>query len=145
DDLKMPPGGQLTEAQRAVLTRWVEMGMPWPETDGQQSAAAAAPAGAKPSKITAEDRAFWSFQPLRRPNVPRTEDGGWARNAIDRFVFAGLKTAGLSPAPEADRRMLIRRLSFDLWGLPPAPEAVEAFVADPAPDAYEALVDRMLA
>ncbi|QEH35169.1 Planctomycete cytochrome C [Aquisphaera giovannonii] len=144
DDLKMPPNGQLNEAQRAALSRWIAMGMPWPEADSR-AASAPTTVPAKRPRITDEDRAFWSFQPLRRPDVPAVDDGGWGRNPIDRFLFAGLKAAGLSPAPEADRRVLIRRLSFDLRGLPPTPEEVEAFVADPADDAYEALVGRMLA
>ncbi|WP_165228595.1 PSD1 and planctomycete cytochrome C domain-containing protein [Aquisphaera insulae] len=144
DDLKMPPNGQLNQAQRGALSRWITMGMPWPEADARAASLAHA-AGARASKITDEDRAFWSFQPLRRPAVPSVDDGGWGRNEIDRFLFAGLKAAGLSPAPEAGRGVLIRRLSFDLLGLPPTPEDVEAFVADPAGDAYEVMVDRMLA
>src|SRR5262249_1974781 len=73
---------------------------------------------------------WWSLRPLARPGVPAVRDGNWARNPIDVFVLAGLEKRGLRPSPEADRRALIRRLSFDLVGLPPAPEEVEAFVAD---------------
>jgi hypothetical protein len=90
----------------------------------------------------------WSLQPRRQPVVPAfttAADAAWIRNPIDAFVLTKLRAAGLPPAPEADRRTLIRRLTFDLTGLPPAPEEVAAFLADPAPDAYERLVDRLLA
>jgi hypothetical protein len=90
-------------------------------------------------------RAFWSFQPVKDPPVPAVEDGGWSKNTIDKFVFAKLKAEGLTPAPEADRITLIRRATFDLTGLPPTPAEVEAFVKDPSPDAYEKLIDRLLA
>ncbi|MBX6311700.1 MAG: PSD1 domain-containing protein [Isosphaeraceae bacterium] len=143
EGLEMPPGGKLADDRRAVLVRWVELGAPWPETGPEN--AAPAPAQAKGPKITAEDRAFWSFQPLRRPAVPEVAESDWARNPIDRFIAAKLTAEGLTPAPEADRRTLIRRAYFDLWGLPPTPEEVEAFARDEAPDAYERLIDRLLA
>jgi hypothetical protein len=101
-----------------------------------------------PSKIrtlTAEDREFWCFQPVRRPEEPEVANPEWSRNPIDRFIASRLAAEGLSPAPEADRRTLIRRASFDLLGLPPTPSEIDAFVHDPAPDAYERLIDRYLA
>lgn len=140
---EMPPNGKLGPPQRETLTRWIEMGLPWPATD--PGASASALTQAPKSKITAEDRAFWSFQPLRRPDVPSTDDGGWARNAIDQFIFARLNAEGLTPAPQQDREALIRRLTFDLWGLPPAPAEIDAFAADKGANAYETLVDRLLA
>ena len=89
---------------------------------------------------------WWSFQPLGRPKVPETRNlKSEIRNEIDRFVLARLSDKGLSLSPEADRPTLIRRVTFDLTGLPPSPEEVEAFVVDKAPDAYEKLVDRLLA
>ncbi len=88
---------------------------------------------------------WWSLRPLARPAVPAVRDGTWARNPIDAFVLAALERRGLHPSPEADRRTLLRRLSFDLVGLPPAPEEVEAFINDVRPGAYERLVDRLLA
>ncbi len=94
--------------------------------------------------ITAEDRAHWAFQPPRRQDLPPVKDGGWVRNPIDAFVLARLEAEGLSHAPEADRATLLRRLSFDLTGLPPTPGEVEAFLADPSPGAYESQVDRLL-
>ena len=87
---------------------------------------------------------WWSLKPLTKPTPP-TVDRGWVRTPIDAFVLAKLREKGLQPSPEADRRTLIRRLYFDLIGLPPTPEEVEAFVADTSPDAYEKLVDRLLA
>lgn len=95
--------------------------------------------------ITPEDRSFWSFQPIRRIDPPNVKDAGRVRTPIDRFVLAKLESRGFNLGPEADRETLIRRVSFDLLGLPPTPEAVTRFVADPAPDAYERLVDRLLA
>ncbi|MDB5313893.1 MAG: hypothetical protein JWO38_8095 [Gemmataceae bacterium] len=87
----------------------------------------------------------WSFAPLIRPPVPRVKSAAWGRNPVDVFVLARIEADGLAPSREADRITLIRRLSFDLTGLPPTPEEVRAFVADAGPDAYDKLVDRLLA
>ena len=95
--------------------------------------------------ISPEDREHWAFRSPARPDVPRVEGRGWVCNPIDAFILAGLEEFGLSPAPEADRAALLRRLSFDLVGLPPTPEEIEAFLADPSPGAYERQVDRLLA
>ena len=98
------------------------------------------------TSITDADRAFWSFQPPKATEPPvSTAASAWARNRVDRFVLARLEAKQLSPTPEAPRHVLVRRLSFDLTGLPPTPEEVEAFVLDNRPDAYERLVDRLLA
>ena len=102
--------------------------------------AAALPA----AEYRASERAFWSFQPLRQA-APPPSDSSWAAAPIDAFVLEKLRQAGLEPAPEADRAALIRRASFDVTGLPPAPEAVAAFVNDASPDAWEKVVDRLLA
>jgi hypothetical protein len=98
---------------------------------------------AEPSP-SADDSGWWSFAPLRRPSLPAVKDTAWPRGAIDRFILAGLEAKGLNPSPEADRRTLVRRLYFDLNGLPPAPEEIDAFVADGDLRAYEKLVDRLL-
>ena len=87
----------------------------------------------------------WAYRSPARHDVPSTQDSDWARSPVDRFVLKRLEDAALRPAPEAPRRALIRRLSFDLIGLPPTPEDIERFVTDPSPDAYERLVDRLLA
>jgi hypothetical protein len=144
EDVQMPPKSKLPEPEIAALTRWVEMGAPW----GRDVPAVSRPrAGSSDFQAELRERArFWPFQPLREPAPPAADDPrGWARNPIDRFILAGLTKKGLQPAPEAPRRTLIRRLSYDLTGLPPAPEDVEDFLADGAPDAYERLVERLLA
>ncbi len=120
-------GAPLDAARVELIRRWIAEG-------------AANDGGGRP----AEPQTWWSFRPLQTPAVPAA-GGAWARAEIDRFVAAKLAERGLDPSPEADRRTLIRRLSFDLHGLPPAPEDIDAFLADPSPRAYENLVDRLLA
>jgi hypothetical protein len=133
----MPKGRPgLSDDEKARLRKWIADGARWgsPEID--------------PFSVTTDRRAgydWWSLRPVRAVAPPAVKRSDWPRNDVDRFVLARLEARGLSPAPEADRRTLVRRLSFDLIGLPPEPEEVERFVADPAPDAYEKLVDRLLA
>jgi mono/diheme cytochrome c family protein len=131
DDLKMPPEQPLAAADIAVLEQWVRIGAPFP----------------KPLDATADPtRAdHWSFQPLQKVEPPTPKDAVWARTPIDRFIRAAQESGGVDPSPPADRRTLARRLYFDLLGLPPTPEEVDAFVNDPAQDAYEKLVDSLLA
>jgi hypothetical protein len=137
-DLKMPPDGKkLTGEQIALLTEWVKMGAPAPGADK----IAKQPRG----KLTDEDRAWWAFQPVREPKVPAPADDTWSRNEIDRFILAKLRAEILTPSPEADRQRLIRRVTFNLTGLPPTPAEVDQFVQDSKPHAYERLVDRLLA
>src|SRR5262245_52919630 len=132
---EMPPKQKLAAADVDVLTRWVKMGAPWPA-----DATKTRPRGV----ITDEDRAFWAYQPVRDHPAPAVTDAAWARNSVDRFILAKLEAKKLAPSPEADRRTLIRRVTFDLTGLPPTPEEVEAFAGDDSPDAYERLVERLL-
>jgi hypothetical protein len=130
DRLVMPPkGARLSAEEIGILRAWIDQGAVWPAT------AKAAPVEAQP---------WWSLQEITSPPVPAVDPSSWVRNPIDAFVLVKLRAMGLSPAPEADRRTLIRRLTFDLIGLPPTPDETEAFVADPAADAYERLVDRLL-
>ena len=131
--LRMPPDHRLPPREVEALEEWVRMGMPDPR-EGPREASTPAPAAAG---ITDEARRWWAFRPVREHAPPPVRDGNWPRNAVDRFVLAGLEAKGMRPAPEADRRTFIRRLTFDLTGLPPTPEEVEAFLADDAPDAYE--------
>lgn len=139
--LEMPPDGKLSESEIEILTTWVKIGAPWPKEHG----------GAGPGlrkvrdKITAADREYWAFQPVRRAALPEVNNDTWSRGPIDRFLLNRLQQENLLPAPEADRSVLIRRLSFDLTGLPPTPAEIAAFKNDPSPDAYEQLVDRLLA
>jgi mono/diheme cytochrome c family protein len=140
----MPPKGKLPDEAVAVLTEWVAKGAVWPGATAGGGKTAARPRGV----ITDEDRRWWAFQPLRNPPVPDAPAGAdpaWTANPVDRFLLARLHAEGLKPSPAAERRSLIRRAYFDLIGLPPTPKEVEAFVADPAPDAYEKLIDRLLA
>jgi mono/diheme cytochrome c family protein/cytochrome c553 len=139
-DLKMPKGGKLTPEEVQSLTEWVKMGAPWPQSKKILAATSAAP-----YKISPEQRAFWSFQALKTPATPSVKNAAWAKTAIDRFVLAKLESQGIPPAPPADRRTLIRRATFDLTGLPPTPEEIEAFEKDKSPQAFEKVVDRLLA
>ncbi len=141
DGPKMPDkGDKLADPALARIAAWIDAGAPFdrPLIDRARPQAPA-PAHAA---VTAADRQFWSFRPLEAVAIPPTGGGG---SPIDRFLGAGLAAEGVAPNPEASRRTLIRRVSFDLLGLPPDPDAVEAFAADPGPDAYEAMVDRALA
>ena len=100
---------------------------------------------AAPPSATETDRPWWAFQPIRNPAPPLLADVGWCRNEIDHFVLQKLDQAGLKPAPEAERAVLIRRLYFDMLGLPPTAEAIRAFISDKSDTAYEELIDRLLA
>jgi len=122
EDARMPPadsGKKLTAAQRELLKRWVAEGALYQQ--------------------------HWSFVPPKRPDLPKVAHAVWPRNAIDHFILARLERDGLQPSPEADKATLIRRLSFDLTGLPPTPAEVDAYLLDNRPDAYERVVDRLLA
>jgi len=134
NDGLMPPEGepQLTDEERAAIRTWIESG------------AHSRDAGGADSVIPESARSFWSFQPLRRPALPAIESDA-AGSPVDRFLLAELVRQKLNYSPPADRRALIRRLSLDLLGFPPTPEQVAAFESDSAPDAYEQLVDRLLA
>jgi hypothetical protein len=139
DALKMPPKGKLSEQEIIRLERWVKMGAPGPRTS-------VAPRRAAASGVDLEaGRAFWSFRPPADPPVPDIKDSSWPTTTLDRFVLAALEAKGLRPAPAADRRTLIRRATFDLTGLPPTPEEVDAFLADASPEAFARVVDRLLA
>ncbi len=138
-DLTMPPKGKLSEEKIAALTAWVTEGAAWPKTGAKPSAASASTFSIK------QRAAHWSFQPIVRPVAPQVQPRGWAANAVDRFILAGLQKAGLKPAPQADRTTLIRRVTFDLIGLPPTPAEIDDFLADRQPGAYRRLVDRLLA
>jgi len=130
-ELVMPPEGEkLSRDDIALLRAWIDQGAKWSK-DGDS--------GGKSSAT------HWSFQPIKRPMLPTVHAETWVRNPIDRFVLARLEPKKIGPASEADRRTLIRRLSLDLLGLPPTPAEIEAFVKDAAPDAYDQLVDRLLA
>ena len=138
--LKMPlSGSKLEEEEISDLISWVKAGAAW-------VAGSADAVRAKDSDtITEEQRAFWAFQPVTRPDLPEVRDESWPRGPIDHFILSRMERQGLRPVPTADRRSLIRRASFDLTGLPPTPEEVDAFLDDPYPDAFGTVVDRLLA
>ncbi len=119
------PKGPLSAEQIATIEAWIDAGAKWPEGKGTLSS-------------------HWAFQPIERPEPPAVKNESWVRNPIDRFVLSKLEKQGIAPSPEADRATLIKRLSYDLLGLPPSVEEVDAFVDDNSPDAYERLVDRLL-
>lgn len=116
---RMPPEGEpLTPEEIELLRNWIDEGAAWGR--------------------------HWSFEPMKSPQPPQVDNPQWAANPIDAFIYAGLDKAGLAPNPPADKRTLIRRAYYDLWGLPPEPADVERFVADDDPQAYEKLVERLL-
>ncbi len=138
--VNMPPKRRLPAAAIADLRKWVSLGAPLPGAAETQSAVAA-----KPGIDIEQGRKFWSFQPVREMPLPAVSQAAWPQTRLDYFVLAKLEERGLNPSAGADRRRLIRRLYFDLIGLPPTFDEVEAFVADTRPDAFEQLVDRLLA
>jgi hypothetical protein len=144
----MPPKGKLPAAVVADFRQWIKMGAPDPR-EGPASAAAIAITGGRSAGVRSPSQSddWWSLRPLAKPAVPKLDSGSAARarTPVDAFVLAKLKEHGLHPSAEADRRALIRRLFFDLIGLPPGPGEVERFLNDDAPGAYERLVDRLLA
>lgn len=145
DDGLMPPEDelQLAPSEIAVLRRWIASGAaivgneePPIETDEADS---------RSMSFSDEARQHWAFQPVRRVDVPRISNSDWPQTPIDAFILNRLESRHLSPAPAASREELVRRVHFDLLGLPPSPHAVTAFISDDRPDAYERLVDRLLA
>ena len=157
DDLQMPPKQKLPGAAIADLEKWVEMGAPWPVgTTGAAAGGAAAPAepvgqaqSGKPSPQASTyeklRKEHWAWQPVRTVEPPAAKDTAWPKDDVDRFVLAKLESQNLRPVAAADRITLIRRVSFDLTGLPPSPQEVDAFLNDHSPTAYEKVVDRLLA
>ncbi len=129
-DLKMPPNKKLTGEQIATLEKWFAAGLPVPENLVKSKRPGAN---------------HWAFQPIKPQAIPAVTNTTWARNAIDKFILAKLEANQLSPAPEADRATLLRRLSLDITGLPPTLDELNKFLADRSPDAYEKQVDRLLA
>ncbi len=156
ESYEMPPAGKLPGDQIAILERWVEMGAPWPgQIVDRESMPPKSPSG---NKISDEDRKWWAFQPLTKPAVPdisaiQTGDGPlsasaatthWKDNPVDAFILDAMSSQSLHPAPPADQVSIVRRLYFDLVGLPPTPKQVSDFVNDESAGAYERLVDQLL-
>ncbi len=139
EELQMPPeehGGKLSDRQIADLTEWVRRGAPDPRVPA---------VGASGQSYGGVGRQHWAFQPVKQPALPAVRDAGWAQSPVDRFVHAQLETAGHAPNPATDKRTLIRRVTFDLIGLPPAETDIQRFLADDSPGAFARVVDRLLA
>lgn len=137
--IKMPPTGKVSAAELSALREWAETGGNWP------GAPAAGISVRRTSGITAADRQHWSFRPVLDPAPPEVQDKAWGRSPIDRFVLARLEKAGLAPAAPAEKLKLLRRVTYDLIGLPPTPAEIAAFEADSSPDAFDRVVERLLA
>jgi len=137
--IEMPPDEKLADAEVSILTRWVAMGAPWPDSELN------APLRQR-ELFDEEDRKWWAIAPVVSAELPTLDatQAAWARNPIDHFIAERLASQGLAPAPEATKLAIIRRLSLDVIGLPPTSEQVDAFVHDESPDAYDKLVDRLL-
>jgi len=155
-DLEMPPKEKLTSNDIAVLERWIRDGAPWPEihvspasttrVEGEHIGDAWHDPRNPINRLFGGQRLdLWSLRPVREVDPPPVRNRRWPRNDIDRFVLARLEASGSEPAREPDRRTLARRLYFDLTGLPPTPAQINRFLADRGPDAYERLVDELLA
>ncbi len=123
----MPPDKPLSPREVNDLATWVKAGAPWP----------------KPTRRF-QSEPHWAFQPIRAVAPPAVKDEGWVKTGIDRFILARIESANRKPAPAADRRTLLRRVSYDLTGIPPTPQAISAFEKDTSPDAFEAVVERLL-
>jgi mono/diheme cytochrome c family protein len=139
----MPLGGKLSEPEIAIIKSWIDAGAQW-----DSGAALSAPTEAKtegPHKFTEQQRNYWAFQKVAKPAVPVVKQSALVHNSIDSFVIAKLEAKNLKPNPRADKITLLRRAYFDLIGLPPTPEEAQAFAADNSPQAFEHVVDKLLA
>ena len=132
-DLQMPPKGEkLSDTEIADLTAWIQMGAPDPRIG-------------KVMAKKGDGKDHWSFQPVKKPAIPDVKDKSWVATPVDAFILTGLEAKGMKPSPPADKRALIRRAYFDLIGLPPTPEEVQTFLDDTSANAFEKIVDRLLA
>jgi len=142
ESTEMPPKGKLSQAIVNDLTTWVKNGVPWPAEDAPQTALKKSEIRDTYEKLRAE---HWCWQPMKSVEPPSVRNRAWVRGAIDQFVLATLEKQQLSPAPAAEKHILLRRLNFDLIGLPPTAAETALFIKDETPDAYEKAVNRLLA
>jgi hypothetical protein len=141
---RMPLGEELDEGQIETLKKWIDRGSPWPTGEMERSGDSSRKYS--PSKpITDAQRNYWAFRKPLRPAIPEVKKKAWVRNPIDAFILAKLEEKALAPSPRADRQTLLRRVTFDLTGLPPTPQEIKSFLADRSPDAYQKVVKRLLA
>ena len=144
EDLQMPPRGKLADDQIAKITKWLEMGAPWTPEDADLLVEVHDPM-AGVTEVSEKTKSHWSYKPMERHQPPDVSDPAWTENPVDAFILAKLDEKGLKPVGEATRAALLRRLSYDLTGLPPSLDEIRAFEADPSPDAWNKQVDRLLA
>ena len=143
-DLRMPPkGNKLPDDIIADFVEWIRRGAPDPRT--MASAASPATGAAVTAHVYAPSKDHWSFKPVVQPEVPATQHPAWCQTPVDNFILADLESAGMQPSAAASRRTLIRRVTYDLTGLPPTEAEIQAFLGDMSPDAYAKVVDRLLA
>lgn len=141
-DIKMPPKSKLSDKEIASITEWVKRGAVWPKS----APVTTTPKGTDGKPLfTAEDKAFWAFQPVSDPPPPAVKEAAWPISPLDHFLLADLEARNLRPASPASKRTLIRRATFDLTGLPPTVDEINGFLADETPDAFARVVDRLLA
>jgi hypothetical protein len=138
-DLTMPPEGKLSDQEIADLEAWVQMGAPDPRTEDTVAAVKA-----RNSIDWDKARDFWSLKPISSPPVPAVQQQDWPAGDLGRFILARLETAGVAPTDDADKTTLLRRATYDLIGLPPTPDEIDAFLADSSPEAFEKVIDRLL-
>ena len=143
-ELQMPPKEKLPPQEIAAITDWIERGAFWPGEKVVVIPSDNADTGDRASSFTDDQKTYWAFQPPVKPRLPSVQNHSWIQHPIDHFVLARLEEQGMQPAPPADKRTLIRRVFFDLVGLPPTPAEVAEFLDDDSPDAYERLIDRCL-
>jgi mono/diheme cytochrome c family protein len=147
-EMKMPPSGKLKDHEIAALTEWVKMGAPWPG-GAPTVASESSPKSSNARLFTEEEKGFWAYQPIKAiapPQTPsRAENEAWAQSPIDRFIMRKLEEKNLKPAPPADKLTLLRRASLDLTGLPPTENEMRDFLADRSPEAFQKVVERLLA
>lgn len=150
-EIRMPPEGRLKDSEIAVIRKWVQLGAPWPNG----APVTAEMSGLRAGAIADHERQHWAYQPIRKGSVPQVDASpqkgavsksvNWATTDIDRFIIAELTARGLRPTVDADKSTWLRRLSFDLTGLPPTLDDIDEFIADDSPDAHGRVIDRLLA
>jgi len=145
--LKMPPMGKLKDDEIGKLREWIKMGAPWPGVDRKAAAAEVSSTGTRKhgSAFSDAEWKFWAFQPVKKAAVPAVKDSAWVKSPIDAFILKKMEEKAIRPAAKADKHALLRRVTFDLHGLPPTEQEIKDFVADTSPDAFRKVVDRLLA
>lgn len=139
EELKMPPKGKLKDSEIADLEKWIKEGAVWPHSaTGETKTDPQAPL------FTEEQKKFWAFQPIQKPQPPQVKNAAWVKTPIDAFILAELEKKNLKPNTPAEKRVLLRRVTYNLTGLPPTPEETQAFLNDSSPDSWSKVIDRLL-